>query len=98
MVLCAAGLHAQDAREIVRKAIESDRRNAELQHQYTFLQREETRELDTAGKDKRVTIRTVEIRMMDEGRGHEPADGPPLNGRERHSPALPACYDYAGAP
>lgn len=61
----AAGLWAQDGREIVRKAIQSDGRNAEAQHNYTYLQREETRELDPADKTKRLTIRTVEIQMME---------------------------------
>jgi hypothetical protein len=51
-------------RDIVRKAIQVDARNAELQHGYIYLMREETREQDGVGKDKRVTIRTVEISMM----------------------------------
>ena len=61
----ASGLWAQDAAEIVRRAVAADSRNAELQRTYTYRQREETRELDSSGKDKRVSIRTVEIRMMD---------------------------------
>ena len=61
----AAGLWAQDPREIVRKAIELDRHNSELERNYTYLQREETRELDASDKPKKVTIRTMNIRMME---------------------------------
>jgi hypothetical protein len=60
-----ATLAAQDPREIVHKAIEADARNAERQHDYTYLMREETRELDSAEKAKRTTIHTVEITMID---------------------------------
>jgi hypothetical protein len=61
----AAGLWAQNPREIVRKAIELDRHNFELERNYTYLQREETRELDASDKAKKVTIRTMDVRMME---------------------------------
>ncbi|MGO9262399.1 MAG: hypothetical protein ACLQU1_39870 [Bryobacteraceae bacterium] len=61
----AAGLWAQDPHEVVRKAIELDRRNSELERTYAYLQREETRELDAADKAKKVTIRTMDVRMME---------------------------------
>jgi hypothetical protein len=63
--LLAGTCWSQDAREIVRKAIDLDRRNAALEQNYTYLQREETRELDAADKPKRVTIRTVNIQTID---------------------------------
>ncbi len=65
IVSLAAGLLAQDAREIVRKAIDLDRHNAGLEQDYTYRQREETRELDPADKPRKVTIRTVDVRMIE---------------------------------
>lgn len=59
------GLWAQDPRELVRKAIELDRHNSELERNYTYVQREESRELDGADKAKRVTIRTMDVTMME---------------------------------
>jgi len=66
----AAALGAQDARgpdprEMVRKAIELDRRNAELERNYTYQQRQEERELDASDKAKKVTIRTFEVSMQE---------------------------------
>ena len=62
-----ATLSAQgpDAREIVRKAIDLDNRNAALEQQYQYRQREETRELDAAGQPKKITIRTVDVHMIE---------------------------------
>jgi len=65
LAFLAAGLWAQDAREIVRKAIELDHRNFEEELHYTYLQREETRELDAADKARRVTIRTVDVQTIE---------------------------------
>jgi hypothetical protein len=61
----AAGLWAQDAREIVRKSIDLDRRSTAEEGKYAYLQREETRELDGSGKPRKVTIRTMDVRMME---------------------------------
>ena len=61
----AAALHAQDPREIVRRAIELDRRNASQEQNYAYLQREETRELDASDAPRKVTIRTVDVRMIE---------------------------------
>jgi len=65
MACLASGLWCQDAREIVRKAIELDRRSAELERNYTYLQREERRELDSADKPRKVTIRTVDVQTIE---------------------------------
>jgi hypothetical protein len=61
----AAGLWAQDPREIVRKAIDLDRQNSQLEQNYTYFQREETRELDGTDKPKKVTIRTVGVQTIE---------------------------------
>lgn len=65
IVTLAAALRAQDPREIVRQAIELDRHNAAQEQNYTYLQREETRELDASEKPRKVTIRTLDIRMVE---------------------------------
>ncbi len=65
MASLAAGLWAQDAREIVQKAIELDRRNFVQERNYTYRQREETRELDASNKPKKVTIRTVDVQTIE---------------------------------
>ena len=61
----AAGLWAQDSREIVRKAVELDRHNSQQEQNYTYLQREETRELDASNQPKRVTIRTMDVQTIE---------------------------------
>jgi len=65
IALLAGVLWGQDARELVRKAIELDRHSTALEPGYTYLQREETRELDPSDKPKRVTIRTVDIQTIE---------------------------------
>jgi hypothetical protein len=54
-------LPAQDAREIVRRATEVDRRNAEVARNYTYLERHERRETDSAGKVKSVESETWDV-------------------------------------
>jgi hypothetical protein len=54
-----------DSREIVRKALELDGQNSKLERNYTFLQRQETRELDHAGKVKTRKIETWDITLLE---------------------------------
>lgn len=68
LVLAAAfiGLvHAQDAREIVRRAVETDHRSAEAWRHYAFYQRNEVKEFDGDGKIKKSDDRTWDVTLVD---------------------------------
>ena len=68
LVLAAAFLgllHAQDAREIVRRAVELDRRSAEAWRPYAFNQRNEVKEFDGGGKLKKSDDRTWDVTVVD---------------------------------
>ena len=56
---------AQDAREIIRRSVELDLKNAELSRSYTFLQRQETRELDGSGKTKKRDVKTFDVTLLE---------------------------------
>jgi hypothetical protein len=56
---------AADSREIVRKALELDGQNSKLAQNYTFLQRQETRDLDHSGKVKSRKIETWDITLLE---------------------------------
>jgi len=58
-------LPAQDPREIVRRATEVDRRNAEIARNYTFLQRQEQRQTDSSGKVKSVESETWDVTLQE---------------------------------
>jgi hypothetical protein len=58
-------LPAQDAREIVRRAIELDKHNTEVARNYTYLQREEERRLDGSGNVKSRKVRTFDVMQVD---------------------------------
>ena len=61
LLAAASGLRAQDAREIVRRAVELDQRDSKSTPQYSYLQRQETRELDHSGQVKSRKIETWNI-------------------------------------
>jgi hypothetical protein len=56
---------AQDPRDLVRRAIELDHRNAELSRNYTFLQRNQVKEFDGGGKLKRSDLRTWDVTLLE---------------------------------
>jgi hypothetical protein len=58
-------LAAQDAREIVRRAVEVDRKNVELEVNYAFQERDEQRVLDGQGKAKNVRISAWDVTLPD---------------------------------
>jgi len=58
-------LAAEDAREIVRRAVERDSANTALARNYTFLQRQDLRELDNAGRLKSQRLETWDITLLD---------------------------------
>ena len=61
----ASLLYAVDPREIVRRSVELDRRNAQLSSNYTFLQRQVVRELDRSGKVKSQKDETWDITPLE---------------------------------
>ena len=86
LVLCAsipcllAAENAPDAREIVRRSIELDRKNEAIQRTYTFLERDETRTLDSSGKaSKPPESRTFDVTVL---------EGSPYRRLVAHMPTL----------
>jgi hypothetical protein len=70
LIVCLpAILAAQDPREIVRRSLEIDKKNAEIARNYTYLQRQEVRELDGSGKVKKTGIHTWDVTLL-EGSGY----------------------------
>ena len=64
-VAAASSLAAQDAREIVRRAVERDQQNRTDARNYTYLQRQDVRELDRAGQVKSRKIETWDITLLE---------------------------------
>jgi len=58
-------LSAQDALEIVKRAVAMDRKDVEIARNYTFLQREQDCNLDGSGKVKDKEVRTWDITMLE---------------------------------
>src|SRR5690349_11292523 len=58
-------LQAQDALEIVRRAMEADRRNVEALRRYTYIQRQEERDLDSSGRVKKLTSTTFDVLLLE---------------------------------
>jgi hypothetical protein len=64
-IFIPAAIFAQDPVEIVRRAAELDRRDTEISRNYTYLQRQEQRELDTGGKVKRTQSETFDVTLLE---------------------------------
>lgn len=66
-VLLASGWlsAAPDAREIVRRAVEQNEQNFQVSRNYTYLQRQEVRELDRSGQVKSRKIETWDITLLE---------------------------------
>ena len=56
---------AQDPLEIIRRATELDRRDTELARSYTFLQRQERRDLDSKGQLTKTESETYDITLQE---------------------------------
>jgi hypothetical protein len=65
IVLAAPFLAAQDARDIMRRAIELERKNRENWIHFSYSERQLQRELDGDGKVKKETLRTYEVIHID---------------------------------
>jgi hypothetical protein len=57
--------HAEDVREIIRRAFDLNQKTEELSRNYTFLQTEHVRMLDGRGKVKRETWKTEDITLLE---------------------------------
>jgi hypothetical protein len=85
-IFTALGLHAQDAREIVRKSIDLDQVNWRRMRDYTWQVRETERHLDSRGGTKSVESRAWETLIL-YGQPHRrifERDGKPLSSSEQH--------------
>ena len=66
LIVCLpAILTAQDPREIVRRSVEIDRKNLEISRSYTYLERQEVRELDGSGKVKNSEVQTSDVTLLE---------------------------------
>lgn len=54
-----------DARQVVRRAVAADDRNWKVARNYTFLEREELRRLDSQGRVKSKQVRTYDVRPLE---------------------------------
>ncbi|MCU1234163.1 MAG: hypothetical protein JWP63_2130 [Candidatus Solibacter sp.] len=78
-------LLAQDAVEIVRRAAELDRKNIETARNYTYLRRQEQRDIDSSGHVKKSESTTLDVTLL-EGSPYErlvARDDKPLPEKER---------------
>src|SRR5690349_12068591 len=65
MVAAAASVQAEDAREIIRRAVGNDQQDFQGARSYTYVQRQETRELDRSGQVKSRKIETWDITLLE---------------------------------
>jgi hypothetical protein len=63
---CALSLAAaDDPKEIVRRALQRNAHNDEIARQYTYLQRDDVRTLDGAGKLKHRDLQTYDVTLLE---------------------------------
>ena len=65
LVCLPALLAAQDLREIVRRSVATDQKDAEIARNYTYLQREVSTDLDNSNQPKKTEIRTFDVTLQD---------------------------------
>ncbi len=58
-------LAAQDAREIVRRSLELDRRDQAAVRNYTYLERQLEKQFDSSGAVKQQSLRTFDVTMQE---------------------------------
>jgi hypothetical protein len=56
---------AQNPTEIIRRATELDQRNTEISRSYTFLERQEQRDLDAGGKVRKTESNTFDVTLLE---------------------------------
>jgi hypothetical protein len=62
---CALPLAAADPKEIVRLALQRNAHNDEISRQYTYLQRNDVRALDGAGKVRHRDLQTTDVTLLE---------------------------------
>jgi hypothetical protein len=65
LLAAALAASAQDPREMVRRAVEYDVKYANLVRQYTFIERENNRQLDAKGNVKEKRLRTWDVTLLE---------------------------------
>ncbi len=60
-----AVLVAQDPLDIIRRATEIDRKNLEISRNYTYLERQEERDLDSGGKVRKTESTTIDVTILE---------------------------------
>jgi hypothetical protein len=66
LIVCLpAILAAQEPRELVRRSVEVDRKNLEISRAYTYLERQEVRELDGSGKVRNTQVQTSDVTLLE---------------------------------
>ncbi len=85
LISIPAFLASQDPREIVRRSVELDKRNTEITRNYTYLQRQELRQLDSSGKLKDTDAHTWDVMWLDGSPYHRMVlhNDQPLTAREQ---------------
>jgi len=80
-----AVLVAQDPLEILRRATEIDRKNLEISRSYTYLERQEQRDLDSDGKVKKTESTTTDVTLLEGSpfRRTVARDDKPLSAKEQ---------------
>jgi hypothetical protein len=78
-------LAGQDARDIVRRSVELDKRNSEVARNYTFVQRQQQRDIDSNGRVKRVESDTHDVTLLEGSpyRRHIAHNDRPLSAKEQ---------------
>jgi hypothetical protein len=78
-------LGAQDPREIVRRSLEIDKRNAEIARSYTYIQRQQQREVDAGGRVKKTESDTYDVTLLEGSsyRRHIAHDDRPLSPKDQ---------------
>lgn len=56
---------AQDPSDIVRRSVEIDKHNTELARNYTFIERQQQREIDSNGRVKRTESETYDVTLLE---------------------------------
>lgn len=81
-----AVLAAQDPLDIIRRATETDRKNLEIARNYTYLERQEQRDLDSNGKVKKSESTTTDVTLLEGSpfRRTVARNDKPLSPKEQH--------------
>jgi hypothetical protein len=66
LTCCSAVAFAQDAREIVLRSVEIDDGNERIARNYTYVERNETRQVDASGRLKEKRILTHDVTLLEQ--------------------------------